>query len=102
MSFGDRPALLKRRFGWWALPLGAAAGASIAFILWATMQIEAREGARAAELGGAAGFDPDDAILFVPLLIWLGYSQAMIVAAAIGAPAFALFMALKFRAQPGE
>ena len=88
--------------GFWAAALGLVAGVAVAAVLLLTLRLEARAGARAGELGGAAGFDPDDAILFVPLLIWLGYSQAMIVAAAIGAPAFALFMALKFRAQPGE
>jgi phosphatidylglycerophosphate synthase len=88
--------------GFWAAALGLVAGVAVAAVLLLTLRLEARAGARAGELGGAAGFDPDDAILFVPLLIWLGFSQAMIVAAAIGAPAFVLFMALKFRAQPGE
>lgn len=86
-------------FGWWALPLGAAAGASIAFILWATMQIEAREGARAAELGGAAGFDPDDAVLMVPLAMALGGGVPLLMVSVIGAPAFAIFFYWRFRAK---
>jgi phosphatidylglycerophosphate synthase len=88
--------------GFWAAALGLVAGVAVAAVLLLTLRLEARAGARAGELGGVAGFDPDDAILFVPLLIWLGFSQAMIVAAAIGAPAFALFMAIKFRTRPGE
>lgn len=87
--------------GLWAALLGLVAGVAVAAILLLTLRLEARAGARAGELGGAAGFDPDDAILFVPALIWLGFSQALIVAAAIGAPAFALFMAYKFRSAPG-
>ena len=87
--------------GHWAAVLGLIAGVAVASILLLTLRLEARAGARAGELGGAAGFDPDDAILFVPLLIWLGFSEAMIVAAAIGAPAFALFMAMKFRSAAG-
>ena len=83
--------------GLWAALLGLVAGVAVASILLLTLRLESQSGARAGELGGAAGFDPDDAILFVPVLIWLGFSQAMIVAAAIGAPAFALFMAIKFR-----
>lgn len=83
--------------GLWAPALGLVAGVAVASILLLTMRLESRDGARAGELGSAAGFDPDDAILLVPLLIWLGLSQAMIIAAAIGAPAFALFMAIKFR-----
>ncbi len=87
--------------GLWAAGLGLIAGVAVAAILLLTLRLEARAGARAGELGSAAGFDPDDAILFVPLLIWLGFSQAMIVAAAIGAPAFALFVAIKFRSELG-
>ncbi len=83
--------------GWWALPLGAAAGVSIALILWMTMQIETREGARAAELSGAAGFDPDDAVLVVPLAVAFGGGVPLVVAAVIGAPAFALFFYWRFR-----
>ena len=88
--------------GLWAALLGLIAGVAVAAILLLTLRLESRSGARAGELGGAAGFDADDAILFVPLLIWLGFSQAMIVAAAIGAPAFALFMAIKFRSGPHD
>ena len=87
--------------GLWAAVLGLIAGVAVASILLLTLRLEARAGARAGDFGGAAGFDPDDAILFVPALIWLGFSQAMIVAAAIGAPAFALFMAMKFRSAAG-
>ena len=93
IGIGLRDSLL----GGWALPIGAAAGASIAFILWMTMQIEAREGARAAELGGAAGFDPDDAVLMVPVAMALGGGVPLIIVAVIGAPAFAVFFHWRFR-----
>ncbi len=83
--------------GWWALPTGAAAGGSIAFILWMTIQIEAREGARAAELGGAAGFDPDDAVLMVPLAMALGGGVPLLMVSVIGAPAFAIYFYWRFR-----
>ena len=88
--------------GLWAALLGLVAGVAVATILLLVMRFESQSGARAGELGGAAGFDPDDAILLVPLLIWLGFSQAMIVAAAVGAPAFAPFMATKFRSGPHD
>ena len=87
--------------GHWGALLGLVAGVAVALILLLTLRLEALDGARAGELASAAGFDPDDAILFVPLLIWLGWSEAMIVAAAIGAPAFALFVAVKFRSRLG-
>ena len=85
--------------GGWAALMGLGAGVAVAAILWLTLRLEARDGARAAELGSAAGFDADDAILVVPLLVWAGWSEALIVASGIGAPAFALFMLVKFRAR---
>ncbi len=83
--------------GLWAIPLGIAAGGAIAIILWAVMGIEAREGSRAAELKGGVGFDPDDAILAVPIFIWLGAMQELLIAATIGAPAFAIYFLIRFR-----
>ncbi len=83
--------------GWWALPAGLAAGLGVAAILWMTMRAESRGGARAAELAGAGGFDPDDAVLAVPLAVVLGGGVPLIIAAAIGAPAFAVFFHLRFR-----
>ncbi len=77
--------------GLWAPVLGSLAGASVAAILWLVIRIEERQGARAAELGSAAGFDADDAILAVPAFIWLGWPVELLEAAALGAPAFALF-----------
>ncbi len=77
--------------GFWAPVMGGLAGASVAAILWLVMRIEERQGARAAELGSVAGFDADDAILAVPVFIWLGGAVELLKAAALGAPAFAVF-----------
>ncbi len=85
-------------FGSWAILMGAVAGLAIVAILWMVMRIEEANGARAAELGGAAGFDPDDAMLVVPLAVWLGGSTILLAAAAVGAPLFGAFFAWKFRA----
>jgi len=82
--------------GLWAVPLGMLAGGAVAAILWMVMRIEESDGARAAELGGFAGFDPDDAILIAPIAILLGMPEGLLLAAAIGAPAFALFFAWLF------
>ena len=78
-------------FGWWAIPMGLLAGIAVATVFFLVMRIEAMEGRRAAELPGAAGFDPDDAILIVPVAIWLGGALPLLAAAAVGAPAFAVF-----------
>jgi len=80
-----------------AIPMGLAAGLAVGAILWLVIKIEDLEGPRAAELGNVAGFDPDDAMLIVPLTIWLGASEGLLVAATVGAPGFALFFFWFFR-----
>lgn len=84
-------------FGPWAVALGVLAGVAIAAILFMTLKMEALAGPRAGELKGAAGFDPDDAVVVVPLAVWLGWPQELLIAAAIGAPAFALFVLIVLR-----
>lgn len=83
-------------FGGWAPLLGLAAGLAVAGILWLVMRLEELHGARAGEVSLAAGFDPDDGLLAVPILVWLGLPDWLLAAAAIGAPAFAVFMLAKF------
>lgn len=84
-------------FGAWAPVMGLAAGLAVAAILWLVMRLEDRHGARAGELGSAAGFDPDDALLIVPAAVWLGLADWLLAAAGVGAPAFAVFMLMRFR-----
>ncbi len=84
-------------FGLWAIPMGMLAGAAVATILMLVIRIESLQGARAAEIGGVFGFDPDDAMLAIPLAILLGWSEGLLIAAVIGAPAFALFFLFLFR-----
>lgn len=90
-------------WGMLAIPMGVLAGASVTFILWLVMRMESLAGARSAELGSFMGFDPDDAILAVPILVLLGYQEPLLVAATIGAPGFALLFAvqwgIKYRAR---
>ncbi len=96
--------LRESALGLWAIPMGMAAGAAVAAIFWLIMRIEAVEGQRAAELPSVAGFDVDDTILIVPVAVWLGGSVPLLVAAAIGAPAFAVFffrLLLRRRAAAG-
>ena len=87
-------------FGAWAAAMGLAAGAAIAAIMLLVVRMEALEGERAGELGSAAGLDPDDAMLLVPLFVWLGWADAMIAAAAAAAPLFAVFMYVRYRRRP--
>jgi len=89
-------------FGSWAPLMGAVAGLAIAAILWLVIKLEQRGGERAGELAGAAGFDPDDAMLVVPICIWFGLSEWLLASAAVGAPLFAVFMVLWFRFGPRQ
>ena len=86
--------LRESTLGQWAIPMGMAAGVAVAAIFWLVMRVEAVEGERAAELPGIAGFDVDDSILIVPIAVWLGEPVPLLVAATIGAPAFAMFFVL--------
>ncbi|MGH6947911.1 MAG: CDP-alcohol phosphatidyltransferase family protein [Kiloniellales bacterium] len=87
--------------GGWAIPLGCLAGAAVAGVLLMVVRLERAKGERAGELAGAAGFDPDDGMLAVPLLVWLGLADWLLVAAAVGAPSFACLAFLKLRGRLG-
>ncbi len=78
-------------FGLLSVPMGLVAGVSVAVILWLVMRIEELEGTRAAELPGLAGFDVDDAVLLIPVFIWLGHAEGLLAAAFFIAPLVALF-----------
>jgi phosphatidylglycerophosphate synthase len=80
-----------------AIAMGLIAGCAIAGIFWLISRIERHEGVGAAAFPSAAGFDPDDAMLVVPLAIWLNAEQLILVAAAIGAPSFFLWTWWRFR-----
>ncbi len=82
-------------FGQWAAPMGVLAGASVAVILWMVMRMEEAQGARAAELPSFAGFDADDAVLLIPVFVWLGKAEGLLVAASVIAPLVAaLFLGM--------
>ena len=46
---------------------------------------------------GQAGSIRTMPLLVVPLLVWTGLSDWLLAAACLGAPAFAVFVAVKFR-----
>jgi len=78
-------------YGFWSIPMGALSGLSVAAILWTVMRIEEIEGQRAAELPSIAGFDADDAVLLIPVSIWFGHAQGILLASVVMAPMVALF-----------
>jgi archaetidylinositol phosphate synthase len=84
-------------YGMSAVVMGVTAGVAVALILAMVIRVERLEGARAAELGGAGGFDPDDAMLIVPIAVLFGAAEGLLLAATIGAPCFAIFFLMLFR-----
>ncbi len=86
-------------FGAWAPAMGVLAGLGVSGILLLVMAAERRQGPRAAELPGLGWFDVDDAVLLLPLVVWLGASDWALAAAAVCGPAFLLFMWVRHRRQ---
>jgi len=83
--------------GGWAIPLGVIAGAAVLLVLLTVVRIEDQKGQGAAEIGNSFGFDPDDAVLFVPAAVLLGWNEGLILAASIGASLFAVIFILFHR-----
>ncbi len=86
-------------FGPWAIPMGVLAGVSVAAILWMVVRMEESNGARAAELPSFGGFDADDAVLLIPVFVWLGMAEGLLGAAAVIAPLVAVLFFGMFRRQ---
>lgn len=84
-------------YGIGAIAMGITAGVAVAAILCMVIRVESFEGARAAELGGIAGFDPDDAMCLVPIAVLFETAEGLLLAAAIGAPCFAMLFLILFR-----
>lgn len=89
-------------FGPWALAMGATAGLAVTAVLVMVMRLEASQGQRSAELPSTAGFDPDDGMLMVPILVWLGLEDLLLLLAAIGAPIFCVMLAIMLRRRPAD
>jgi hypothetical protein len=66
------------------------------------MKIEGMEGYRAAELPSYAGFDVDDLVLLIPVGIWAGWSEAILLGGVVIAPVvasvFAVMLSKRLRA----
>ena len=77
-------------FGHWAILMGIVAGLAVAAVFLMVIRLEENQGPGAGELRSYARFDPDDAMLVVPIAIWCGWSAPLLVSAVIGAPIFAI------------
>lgn len=83
-----------------AIAMGALAGSAIGLIFWLVRHVEQVDGAAAFPTAG--GFDPDDAMIAIPIAIWLDGETYILAAAAIGAPAFLVWSLWRFRKALGQ
>lgn len=77
--------------------LGLIGGLSIGFIFWMVHRIESAPDGRATAFAGKGRWDPDDGLLLIAPLAWFNLLPWLLVAAAVGAPVFALWTAYRER-----
>ncbi len=94
IGLGIGLALRGGTFGVWAMAMGVIAGLAIVGVLAMVCRLEAAGGARSGELASFAGFDADDAMLAVPILIWFGLEDLLLALAAVGAPVFCIALVI--------
>ena len=76
--------------------LGLAAGGAIALIFYLRMRIEALAGKSASKQGSLAGFETEDVLYLLPLVTVCNGLTNFLVAAAIGAPLFAVWVVVDY------
>jgi len=83
-----------------AVGLGVVAGGSIGAIFWMIARIESRRPDGGPAFAAHGGFEPDDGLFLLGPLAWMGAPALgpLLVAAAVGAPSFALWTAYRERA----
>jgi len=77
--------------------LGAIAGVAVALIFFLRMRIEEMVGKAGNAQSFLAGFETEDVLYLLPLVTLFEGSMPFLVAAAIGAPLFALWVAIDYR-----
>ena len=83
--------------GAWAIPAGLLAGTSIGVTFALILAIDLRFGSGTMVFEATGGFDPDDAMIIVPLGVAAGFGDALVLLAAICAPIALLIVALDVR-----
>ncbi|MFH5926400.1 CDP-alcohol phosphatidyltransferase family protein [Roseomonas xinghualingensis] len=76
--------------------IGLIAGAAVGTLFWQLHILQIGE-VRGYELAPGIIIDPDDLMVFVPILIWVGAAIPMLWAAAVITPLAALFLGLSAR-----
>ncbi|SAK98252.1 CDP-alcohol phosphatidyltransferase family protein [Caballeronia pedi] len=77
--------------------LGAIAGVAVALIFFLRMRIESMVGKSGTKQASMAGFETEDVLYLVPVVTILNGMTPFLIAAAIGAPLFAIYVAVDYR-----
>jgi archaetidylinositol phosphate synthase len=76
---------------------GAVAGGAVALIFFLRMRIEEMAGKSATRQGSLAGFETEDTLYLLPLITLFHGLEAMLVAASIIAPLYAVWTVVEYR-----
>jgi archaetidylinositol phosphate synthase len=90
--------LMDSELSYWALVMGIVSGVSVACIFHLRNEMEQQLGKDATQQPNFAGFDIEDVLYLFPVVTLLGELKLFLIAAAIGAPTFALWVIWQFRA----
>jgi phosphatidylglycerophosphate synthase len=82
--------------------LGAVAGAALVAIFLMRSELARRHGPSALDQPAAGGFEIEDILYAIAPVTWLGWLAPFVLAVAIGAPLFALWVARGFRTRRVE
>ena len=74
--------------GLWEIPMGLLAAAGLAVLPWLVKRLETIDGKRSAEFDGIAGIDADDLLFIVPVALWAGYAEGLLMLTAFGGTMF--------------
>lgn len=77
--------------------MGAVAGIAVALIFFLRMRIEDKEGKAGTKQASMGGFETEDVLYLLPIVTVTGSITPFLVAAAIGAPLFAVWVVIDYR-----
>jgi phosphatidylglycerophosphate synthase len=92
VAAGPHPAFLVA-----PLALGVLAGLAVALIFYLRMRIEGVAGKAGSQQGSLGGFQTEDVLYLMPLVTLCNAAAPFLIAAAIGAPLYALWVVFDFR-----
>jgi phosphatidylglycerophosphate synthase len=97
MFVGAGVGLRESWLGEWAPLLGISAGLAITVIFMTRITVEVRAGQEYVQQNNYGGFEVEDILYIVGPVTWLGLLAPFLVAAAIGAPLFLLWVVWRSR-----